>query len=168
VRQPVRILLLLAAVAPGPLDAETSPIVHAEGSDAAMNAAVEAARGSLELFLSRVIGAEGAVHPGAMLKAALPTPEGQVAGVEHIWVFPFRPDGAGGFTGELFNAPVYLPGAAAGDTVSFGADQVSDWAFFGPDGLLYGGYSLRAIYARHPEMLEQAMPMSGDPIPAQW
>jgi uncharacterized protein YegJ (DUF2314 family) len=164
------ILCLSLAILPPvatPAGAE-DPVFSFADSDPAMNAAIADARRTLPLFLSRAIGPDGESLDGALVKAALPTVNG-ANGLEHIWIMPFALRDDGSVTGLLANEPAELGDLAYGDQVDFTQDQISDWSFSSPDGLLYGNYTSRVMFetgAFGDTPFESVfMP---DPIPADW
>ncbi|MGL5011566.1 MAG: DUF2314 domain-containing protein [Paracoccaceae bacterium] len=136
--------------------------------DATMNAAIAEAQRTLPLFLDSALDAEKIGREGTGVKVGIRTVR-DPDGTEHIWVAPFRlwPDGT--LSGFLANEPVDLGALREGDRVDFAADQISDWSFVAPDGLLYGNYTSRVMHAAGAfgdTPFETIFP--ADPIPQDW
>jgi uncharacterized protein YegJ (DUF2314 family) len=125
--------------------AAQDPVTNYSAEDATMNAAIAEAQASLPAFLAHGLDAERIGRDGAGVKVAIPTISRE--GHEHIWITPFRqwPDGT--FSGFLANAPVDLGALRQGDAVDFTAAQISDWSYLSPEGLLYGNYTSRVMFA---------------------
>ncbi|MGL4321786.1 MAG: DUF2314 domain-containing protein, partial [Paracoccaceae bacterium] len=160
------ILALMLAVTPA---LAQDPVTPFAADDATMNAAIAEAQRTLPLFLANALDAESIGREGTGVKVGMPTVPGGAMELEHIWVTPFRlwPDGT--LSGYLANAPVELGALRQGDRVDFTQDQISDWSFAAPDGLLYGNYTSRVMHAAGAfgdTPFEAIFP--ADPIPMAW
>lgn len=147
----------------GPLSAEGDPTYGFSPDDPGMNAAMAGARDTLDAFIANTM-VDGQSGAQTMIKVAIPTDDGN----EIIWIAPFAQLSATGWVGVLANQPQMIAGANAGDTVEFAGEQIADWALFGDDGLLYGGYTLREMVASGAVTEDAMPPMSGDPVPQDW
>ena len=160
----IALVLCLAA----PLAAQDATVNYSD-SDAQMQAAIDAARATLPLFLANAVDAEGDSVAGSVLKVELPTIPGSETESEHIWVTPFArlPDGS--FAGLLANEPVNLGSLRAGDRVDFTEGMISDWHFDAPSGRYWGSYTSRVMYeagAFGDTPFDQIF--ETDPVPPQW
>lgn len=141
------------------------PVYAYTAADPRMNAAETEAQARFTQFLAHVLDAEGIARPDAAVKVALPVAGG---GHEIIWISPFgQQDGT--FAGVLANEPDFIDGQL-GDVVTFTAEQVRDWYFFGPDGLMYGSYTTRVMLddLQPGQAAQIAALLSADPLPAGW
>ena len=156
-----------AAPSVGPAEAASGdPVVMFSETDARMNTAQATARRHLSRFLDHVLDGDGIARADAAIKVAVPADGG---GDEIIWVTPFaRRDGL--FAGALANEPQSMEGQHIGDIITFSAEQVRDWSFFGPDGRMYGSYTTRVILTElAPERAAQIQEMlSVNPVPTDW
>ena len=110
------------------------------GSDTVMNAAMADARSHLPVFLENAASADLSLEQH-LVKWAHPV-EGE-NNFEHIWVTVATVTDSE-VTGYLANQPVQFQGTI-GDAVTFPLTDVSDWSYWGPDGLLYGSYTTRVM-----------------------
>lgn len=149
------ILLIAAACAAEPEVVGDGLINYAE-DDAAMNAAIAAARSSLPTFVAAL---DDPANAGFSLKLAMPTANS----VEHIWadVAERRPDGS--FVTYLANEPFEID-YAYGDEVVATADMVSDWGY-SRDGLLHGHYTTRVILPELDPAQAEALEAQLAPLP---
>ena len=150
--QPLRWALLVAitgitgfgilAIGPKPhVGAEDrSPVIDVRSADAEMNTAIARARGTLPTFWASY-DAPKSSETGHSLKVrfANSTNNG-----EHIWMADVKKIAAGRYSGRFANAPRYLPGKHAGDTVEFREADISDWMFLRNDKIV-GGETLRPL-----------------------
>ncbi len=158
------LVLCLAA----PLAAQDATVNYSE-SDAQMQAAIDAARATLPLFLANAVDAEGNSVAGSLLKIELPTIPGSDTESEHIWVTPFARLPDGGFAGLLANEPVNLGPLQEGDRVDFTEAMISDWHIDAPTGRYWGSYTSRVMYeagAFGDTPFDQIF--EPDPVPPQW
>jgi uncharacterized protein YegJ (DUF2314 family) len=102
-----------------------------------------------------------------MLKVAVPIPGDGTRGAEHLWVTPFKRLSATEFVAIVQNDPAYIPALKVGDTLSFSDQQISDWAFYGDEGELFGGYTMRVTIAEFPDSAN-GTDMAEPPVPADW
>lgn len=143
------------------------PVTGYSADDLEMNAAMDAARASLPLFLENATEGGGTSIVGAGIKVAFPTGND---GAEIIWVNPFRWDGGAKFVGLLSNQPNYLGDLNAGDQVAFSIDMVRDWSLSGPSGQMFGNYTTRVMIPQLDQETAVALTqmLSADPVPAGW
>ncbi|MEQ5868405.1 DUF2314 domain-containing protein [Sagittula sp. NFXS13] len=162
-----RLTALLTCLATATL-AQESTIPFAQ-SDPDMNAAITEARSHLDAVLSRLIGADGQVHPALNLKASLPVTHFEVEN-EIIWIDSLAVTEDGGFTGHLANVPSYMPGHELGDTITFDTSQIVDWSVLADDGRMFGHYTtrvmMRQMTAAEAEQIGDLI--SADPMPDAW
>lgn len=121
------------------------PVVQVAEDDAAMRAAMARARATLPTFWS-AFEKPAAGETAFSVKVSLMAPTKKV---EHIWVNSVKrlPDGK--LTGKLDNEPEALPGATAGDAITFSEANVSDWMFT-RKGKIVGNETMRPLLARLP------------------
>jgi len=110
-------------------------------NDSAMNAAMSAARLTVDRFIARMGSLQAR---GAHVSIKMPLSESGVT--EHIWVDKPRYDGRM-FHGVLGNHPADLPSWSLADAVSVAPDQISDWMVIDGD-QLYGGFTLHVLRSR--------------------
>ncbi|MEM9431935.1 MAG: DUF2314 domain-containing protein [Pseudomonadota bacterium] len=141
-------------------------LAHAESEaptrvDPALNAAIDAARETLPLFLANSVTGEGA------LKVALPLETKD--GYEHLWVAPFRERVDGTFEGVLTADPSHIETLEKGTLVTFSREDVTDWsAVIGGRG--YGYFTLRAILHRVDPAKARVLSLflADTPLPPEW
>lgn len=115
-------------------------LVVVEAVDQAMNAAIDQARATLDVFWTKFDAGEADEF---QLKAGLTTPNGAI---EHVWLtVSGRHDGR--IVGRLGNQPVDLVDVNIGDEIQVEPDRVSDWAYF-KAGRQYGAFTQRAMLDR--------------------
>lgn len=119
---------------------EPDPIVELPAEDAAMNAAKEDARATLDQWLD-VLADPPEGYSEILFKFPLD-------GWEHIWVGNVARDGDT-LTGNLANAP-HSEGYAYGDAVRVPIDDVSDWTYRDDTGFVHGHRTTRVIFAQLP------------------
>ena len=146
-----------------PLWADGDPTFAFSEDDPSMNAAIKAARDTLDVFVANTM-MDGQSGPQTMLKVAIPTPTTD----EVIWIAPFAQTSDDAWIGVLANQPQFIQGANAGDTVKFTSAQIADWAVFGDDGVMFGGYTIREMVASGAVTPDMVPTMSDDPVPAKW
>jgi len=162
-----RLALCLSLTLAQPLWAE-DPVYSYSENDAAMNAAIAEAQTTLPLFLAHAFGPDGVSVEGALVKAGLPTVNGENE-LEHIWIMPFQIEPDGSFVGLLANEPAELGDLVLGDKVQFDQEQITDWSLYAPDNRLLGNYTSRVMYdlgAFGDTPFEQIF--AADPVPADW
>ena len=149
--------------------AQGDPTIQVIEGDPEIAEAVEAARETLDLFLTNVVDSDGYSLRGADVKVAIPTGDESVK-IENIWVGPFgTPDGTR-FVGALANEPNMLAGLSLGSKVSFSRDMIVDWSIVSPDGMRFGNYTTRVVLnrmdpAQAAEIIQQ---FPDDPVPPDW
>lgn len=119
------------------------PVMQVAEDDAVMRAAMAKARSALPSFW-KSFDKPGRGETAFALKISLMAPSQKV---EHIWVNSVKrlPDGR--LTGKLDNEPEALPGAKAGDTVTFSDANISDWMFT-RKGKIVGNETMRPLLAQ--------------------
>jgi len=136
-----KLVLALGLLLPLAAQAET-PLPIAD-DDAAMKAAIVAARSTLDTFIAR-LSAPLADSSTMLLKVQIT--DGHQC--EHFWVNELAQDPAG-FSGNLTNEAVAVKGYKLGQKVTFSRDQISDWAY--RDGnKMAGGYTMCAMFVQLP------------------
>lgn len=135
-------------------------VVLYDDDDREMNAAIDAARGTLDGFLAKLD--DPSFRPEmASLKVAIPTPDG---GAEHIFLTGINRLGPDSFEGMINNDPVNLPDLALGDRYRFDRDQISDWNYV-MDGRIHGSYTLRVMLPRLPADQAEKLDRMLAPLP---
>ena len=114
---------------------ERKDVVETQGDDPAMTAAYAKAQETLPEFMVVL-----AAPPPGTDSIAIKFPLG---GWEHIWVRNVRFSN-GVFTGILDNVPLQKDWSR-GDPVTVPMEDVSDWGYFGADGMMHGHYTTRVI-----------------------
>ena len=109
--------------------------------DAAMNAAVAKARGSLDTFL-----ALAAAPPPDASRFRVSVEFRDGAAVEYLWVAPFRRVGDD-FEGIVANRPATLHNIMLGERVRFSRDQIADWGYQ-QKGRQIGSFTVCVLMAR--------------------
>lgn len=111
-----------------------------DGQHQEMSAAVETARARISDFLAAT---DNAQKHGAMFKVGVDA-GGDGDRSEHIWMTPCAPSSGGRFACIVANVP-HTDRVRQGDLYEFHLNDVSDWAYYTPDGRLRGGYTIRVI-----------------------
>ena len=119
-------------------------MVRVKSDDAKMNAAVQQARDSLNVFLEVLKSPKGNQSSFAVKKKFQLAAD---AG-EHIWLIDLSYDGRN-IHGKVNNEPVDVTNVKLGDPASVSPSEISDWMFV-EDGKLRGGYTIRALYDLNP------------------
>ena len=116
-------------------------LITVEGTDAEMNAAMDEARQSVDIFLQ-------ALHSPPSAPAHLSVKVGfrDERGVEFMWLHDvtYR-DGT--FHGTVGNSPQTVRSVRFGAPVAVGRDEIADWMFI-REGKLVGGYTMRVMRSR--------------------
>src|SRR4051812_22496581 len=125
---------------------DRSPVIDVRSTDAALNAAIGRARGTLPAFWASY-GAPKPSETGHSLKVRFPygTNNG-----EHIWMADVKKIGDGRYSGKFANEPRHLPGKHAGDMIEFSQADISDWMFMRNDKIV-GGETIRALLKSLPK-----------------
>lgn len=133
----------LSSAAPTSVALADDPVVLFEQGNPEMNAAIRAARATLDDFLEDL--ANGMIpREGAAVKVAVPKSHGNAA--EHLWMAQITRHGER-FEASVDNEPVAVETLKIGDRYAFSRDQISDWNFWS-DGALHGAYTLRVMLPR--------------------
>lgn len=130
-----------------------------EEGDSAIVEAVAEARATLPVFWSAF---DARSAEDFQLKAGLSTPNGAT---EHVWIVPSARDGDK-VTGVLAVQTVDLDDVDLGDEVVFEDGRISDWTYF-KHGLLYGGYTQRAMLHRLPRHARRELEAVLSPTPLE-
>ena len=138
--------------------ADGDPVIDFERGDASMNAAIKAARSTLDLFWAAL---EKPGTTGGSLKVAIPVDTG---GAEHIFLADIQRIGTGRYQGLIANNPVHLRTLRRGDVYQFTDDQISDWLYI-RDGLMHGLYTVRVMLPRMPKQQAEALRQRMAPLP---
>jgi uncharacterized protein YegJ (DUF2314 family) len=132
-------IILACGVALGALSASAQQtFVSVREDDAAMNAAIEEARGTIDGFWAKLADpAAGEQHFSIKL--------GLVDGdaTEHVWCGAITIDGDV-TTCRIDNEPQTISNVKMGEFVTVDPETISDWMFM-RDGLIIGGHTIRAI-----------------------
>ncbi len=127
----------------------TTPMFQVPADHAAMHQAVIRARRSVGKFIAAL------QHPTATdTDFAVKKPCYENGQVEHIWLTDVRFVG-NRFQGRLDNQPRKITRLKMGDLVSVNPNEISDWMYV-RDGVLVGGYTLRAHYTELTPQEKQA------------
>jgi len=128
------------------MEDSSDPVIAVEKEDAQLAAAVAHARETWPAARQRF--AEG-LPAGRILyvKHGFPTPDG---GSEHMWIVVNRIE-QGRVTGQLANDPQWIETLQAGQTVDFGAEDISDWMVTDDEGIAEGGFTVRPLMEREKE-----------------
>ncbi|MEM6623864.1 MAG: DUF2314 domain-containing protein [Pseudomonadota bacterium] len=149
----VLMLIVIPTAGVEGLQAQTAdPTIDFTRDDPEMNAAINAARGSLDAVLTRLEDAE-LLDQVLSLKVAMPTPDNTY---EHIFFDRIKRLGPQEFEGTMANEPVNLPGKSFGERYRFEHGQISDWVVFIGE-KIHGAYTLRVMLPRMPP--EDAEPL---------
>jgi len=110
-----------------------------DGNDAAMNAAIEKAKASIDQFHQAFLAQKSGTKE-FYVKKAFPTPDGDT---EHIWVEVYElQDGV--FKGTIVNEPVETKVVEFGQAVEVKSSEITDWKY--EDGRkLVGGFTIRCF-----------------------
>ena len=138
---------------------ESEPVVEIAGQDAEMNAAIQGARASINVFMETALAQEGAV---GMLKVAVP----HDGGVEFLWMY-FQRVADGKVFGVLDNDGAKAS-VKAGDPYTAPMDAIADWMVFYPpleSGSIFGSLTTRVMAERKPELFDPAFLERLQPLP---
>lgn len=142
--------LCCVLLVPGAVVAQSDdPVVTLESGDPDMNAAIEQARSTLDLFFRNTVDDEGVSDQRAYVKVAVPAQFGIPVTHEHVWVGPFKTNGTQ-FGGILNSNPVHFDHTAPGEVLYFELQDISDWGWIAPNGKQFGYYTARVVIARLP------------------
>lgn len=120
------------------------PVVNYSAQNARMNAAIGAARATLDTAFWPVhADPRGAEMLAVKVEVPVDHPE---MSSEYIWVSDVRRLGGGAMVGLLANDPNGFDGRV-GDRLEFDQAQISDWTYM-RDGKMHGAYTLRVILPR--------------------
>lgn len=133
--------LLLTGCSKEQADDEPS-VVDVESTDTLMNAAIERARRTVDIFIENYRTME---NDGYSMKFGLITADG---GVEHIWFNPIEINGDE-IKAECANEPRNITGLKVGDVRTFKKSQVTDWMIV-VGNKCYGGFTIQVIAAKDP------------------
>jgi uncharacterized protein YegJ (DUF2314 family) len=154
---PFRLLLLCAAFLPCCLRQPVvdtinrppgeSTVIAAQADTGILRIADEAQSG-LSVFFRQLARAQ-AGESNFSVKYPFAADEGGGVGTEHIWLTGIHfKDGR--YYGKLAGTPVHLSGLRRGDTVTFIADDITDWMYV-KDGKIVGGFSIKYLLEKIPE-----------------
>jgi uncharacterized protein YegJ (DUF2314 family) len=128
------VVLLLASCDRG----APPPVVSFKEDDAAMNAAIQKARGSVQEFIAAFQNPKP-TQTDFSIKAKF------TDGIhsEHMWVTELRFDGKA-FSGKIGNDPAKLKNVRFGSPCTIAPNEISDWMFVDADRLV-GGATIRVM-----------------------
>lgn len=135
-------LLALLFAAPA---AAQDPVEQVRQDDPAMVAAIEGAQATLAYFFQRA-GDQDVLDPA--IKVAVPYEAGEDAR-EHIWMNDCGPSPDADLACIVANEPITKL-VERGGVHHLYVDEISDWMYFDEQGLIHGGYTLRALLPRLP------------------
>jgi len=122
---------------------EAGNVETVASDDLEMNAAIQQAQGSLDVF----IAALASPAPGQTyfsIKARFPYGSGDAA--EHMWLDDVAFDGER-FEATLANEPIYVSDLHIGDRVTIERERISDWMIV-DNGRLLGGFTIYVLRSR--------------------
>lgn len=123
---------------------------HVESDDAAMNAAIEKARGTVADFV-QAFHAQKPDTRGFFVKKPYRTPSGQM---EHMWI-KVQEERDGVLKGQIANEAEETREVENGQAVSLKISEISDWKY--QDGQkLVGGFTIRYFVERMPPKEREA------------
>lgn len=140
--------LLIASCNTAPGKDDGDRVTSVSGEDAVMNAIIEEARSTVDVFLER-LRSPGRLDTAFQVKYPFPTDLGSEAGVEHIWLSDLSEED-GTWYGVVQNDPDYIRSMRYGMRVKFDIRKVSDWMIVS-GGKIVGGKSIRYLIERIPE-----------------
>jgi uncharacterized protein YegJ (DUF2314 family) len=149
-----QLLLLCAAFLPSclkqpVLDTTGRPsTVIAAQADAELLRIADEARAGLPVFFRQLARAE-AGEGNFSVKYPLPADEGGDVNTEHIWLTGIHSKD-GRYYGKLAGTPVHFSGMKKGDTITFIADDITDWMYV-KDGKIVGGFSIKYLLEQIPK-----------------
>ncbi len=123
-------------------DEEQDAVILVSADDEEMNAAIQQAQDTLDVFIKNLQSPKPAQADFA-IKVRFLLRRGEA---EHIWVIDVSYEDDR-FTGVVDNVPVNLSEIELGDRITVTTEMVSDW-FFIEDGRLVGGYTIRVLRSR--------------------
>ncbi len=141
----VTVCAVALGLAPGAGCERQPGVVMVEEDDAAMDAAVQQARATVERFIA-ALESPAAGQGDFSVKAAFPVAEGES---EHMWLMnvSYR-DGL--LHGEVNNDPVSTKAVRLGDQASVAPAEISDWMYV-ENGRAIGAYTTRVLLSRMSE-----------------
>jgi uncharacterized protein YegJ (DUF2314 family) len=156
-RFPLHAVLLCAALFPSCLK---QPVLDTTGRPPAESTVITApadreilriadeARAGLPVFFRQLSRPE-AGESNFSVKYPFFADEGGDVGTEHIWLTGIYSKN-GRYYGKLAGVPVHLSGLKKGATVTFTADDITDWMYV-KDGKIVGGFSIKYLLEQIPE-----------------
>jgi uncharacterized protein YegJ (DUF2314 family) len=121
---------------------EDSNYTHVESDDAAMNAAIEKAKSTVNEFI-QAFHAQNPGTKGFYVKKPYKTPTGQM---EHMWI-EVQEEQDGVLKGRIANEAEETREVKIGQTVTLKTPEISDWKY--QDGKkLVGGFTIRYFVER--------------------
>jgi len=119
------------------------PVISVEDDDAAMNAAMQKARSTIDTFITALRNPKP-----SQTFFSLKTPFSDGDKCEHMWLIGVTYDGQK-FHGVVNNVPDEVRTVRLGQKVTIAPSEVSDWMII-QDGKLVGGYTVRVLRDREP------------------
>ncbi len=114
-------------------------VVSVSNEDVAMNAAIQKARSTINVFIAALRSPKTGQHNFSIKKRFAVRKGG-----EHIWLSHVTYIGKL-FYGRLSDEPVEVTSVKMGDPVTVAPQDISDWMFT-TNGKLSGGYTIRVLY----------------------
>jgi uncharacterized protein YegJ (DUF2314 family) len=124
-----------------------STVITAQADRELLRIADEA-RAGLPVFFRQMARAE-AGESNFSVKHPFYMDEGGDVGTEHIWLTGIHFKN-GRYYGKLAGTPVHLSGLKKGETITFIADDITDWMYV-KDGKIVGGWSIKYLLEQIPK-----------------
>ncbi|MBN2342601.1 MAG: DUF2314 domain-containing protein [Deltaproteobacteria bacterium] len=123
---------------------DTSTMVEVEQDDAEMAQAIQTARKTVDVFLSRFQHPrKGDTHFSVKMKLTYQTES------EHVWLTDIVYEN-GVFVGKIANDPEVVTHVRFGETVQVAREDISDWMWLA-NGKMHGGYTFRGLLKNMPK-----------------
>ncbi len=139
----------------GDSDSGPDTLVSGGYDDAAMEKAIERARGEVDVFIAELENPTGVDH-------AVKAPVEDGGQVEHFWLTDVVYED-GRFTGRIGNDPGIVGNVSFGQEWTVAKDEISDWMYL-KDEKIHGNYTMRPLLETlPPEEAAQMRAMLADP-----
>jgi len=130
---------------------ENDAVSAVADDDAAMNALIAEARGSVNVFLDKLKNPAEDENTFSV-KYPFKTDEGSETKIEHIWLGDITEEN-GKYFGVVDNDPFYIKSMKNGDRVEFDVKSISDWMYYKGQKII-GGKSMKYILEHTKDLSE--------------